>query len=214
MQEFPTKLPRVIGLTGGIGAGKSTVARVLEAMGLPVWNADEAGRKAYASSSELRQWVGEHLGSSLLVFDASGNSVDVDRKALGDLAFQHPEILEELSARIHPLVAMAFEDWLTAQARRITPPLWVIREAAILFESGTDVGCHVTVTVEAPIQERIQRVMLRDGISESSVRSRMARQWSAEERMERASFVLHNGSQAPILPQIDQLLMDLNVDEL
>lgn len=214
MQEFPTKLPRVLGLTGGIGAGKSTVARALLAMGIPVWSADEAGRTAYVNSSELRDWIGERWGRNLLVFDQAGNSVDVNRTALGALAFEKPEILSELSSRIHPLVAAAFHDWYRAQAQRTTPPAWVVREAAILFESGTDADCYATVTVEAPLEERIERVMSRDGMKEQDVRKRIAHQWSSEARMKRATYILHNGSNTPILPQIQQLLVDLAVEEL
>ncbi len=202
MQEFPTTRPLILGVTGGIGAGKSTACRMLQAMGIPVWSADEAGRKVYRSDAALRAWVADRWGAHLLVRDADGLDVDVDRAALGQIAFQSPTDLAALSAQVHPRVAAAFTAWHADQARRISPPAWVAREAAILFESGTDRDCAAVLTVEAPEDERIQRVMQRDGVSEAAVRARIQRQLSSDERIARAGFVLHNGTGEQLLPQV------------
>lgn len=202
MQEFPTTRPRILGVTGGIGAGKSTACRMLQAMGIPVWSADEAGRNVYRSDAALRAWVADRWGAHLLVRDADGLDVDVDRTALGQIAFQSPTELAALSAQVHPRVSAAFAAWHATQSQRISSPDWVAREAAILFESGTDRDCSAVLTVEAPEGERIQRVMQRDGVTEAAVRARMQRQLGADERIARSQFVLHNGTGDRLLPQI------------
>ena len=211
MDEFPTTLPRVLGVTGGIGAGKSTVCLALAALGIPVWSADEAGRAIYRQDAALRQWVAEQWGNELLVRDGAGHAVDVNRAALGQIVFQSPEALALLSAQIHPRVAAAFQSWLQKQSRRSVPPRWVAREAAILFESGTDGDCDATATVEAPMEARLERVRRRDGANDEAIRDRMARQWSAEQRMARADFVLQNGPNDRLLPQICALCEKLLV---
>lgn len=202
MQEFPTTRPRILGVTGGIGAGKSTACRMLQAMGIPVWSADEAGRNVYRSDAALRAWVADRWGAHLLVRDADGLDVDVDRTALGQIAFQSPTELAALSAQVHPRVAAAFAAWHATQSQRTSPPDWVAREAAILFESGTDRDCDAVLTVEAPEDERILRVMQRDGVTETAVRARMQRQLGTAERIARSQFVLHNGTGDRLLAQI------------
>lgn len=202
MQEFPTTRPLILGVTGGIGAGKSTACRMLRAMGIPVWSADEAGRNVYRTDATLRAWVADRWGAHLLVRDAEGLDVDVDRTALGQIVFQSPTELAALSAQVHPRVADAFAAWHATQARRISPPAWVAREAAILFESGTDRDCAAVLTVEAPEDERIQRVIQRDGVAEAAVRARMQRQLGPDERIVRSQFVLHNGSGDRLFPQV------------
>ncbi len=214
MREFPTMHPRVIGLTGGIGSGKSTVRRALAAFGIPGWSADEAGRAVYRDHAALRRWVADQWGEHLLLRDAAGRDVDVNRAALGDIAFQDPAALAALSERIHPLVAEAFANWHVAQSQRVAPPAWVVREAAILFESGTDRDCTITLNIEAPEAERIERVMRRDGATHEAVRDRMNRQWSDAQRRERADWTLHNGKADALLPQIEAFLRGLPVDGL
>lgn len=209
MDEFPTTHPRILGVTGGIGAGKSTVGRMLEALGVPVWRADDAGRALYRSDATLRQWVADRWGAHLLVRNASGEDVDVDRAALGQIAFHSPADLAALSAQIHPRVAAAFAAWHRMQGQRLVPPAWVAREAAILFESETDRDCMATLTVEAPMEERIARVMQRDGNSAAAVEARIARQWSAAERQARARFTVHNGITDRLFPQICAICEEL-----
>jgi dephospho-CoA kinase len=214
MREFPTTHPRIIGLTGGIGSGKSTVRRALAAFGIPGWSADEAGRAVYRNHTELRRWVAEQWGEDLLLRDEAGRDVDVNRSALGAIVFQDPSALAVLSERIHPLIADAFSAWRAVQSHRVTPPAWVVREAAILFESGIDRDCAITLNIEAPEAERIERVMRRDGASLEAVRDRMSRQWSDEQRRERAHWTLCNGKFDAVLPQIEAFLRGLPVDSL
>lgn len=214
MREFPTTHPRIIGLTGGIGSGKSTVRRMLAALGIPGWSADEAGRAVYRNHPELRRWVADQWGDHLLLRDAANRDVDVDRAALGQIAFQDPAALAALSKRIHPLVARAFEAWRAVQSQRVVPPQWVVREAAILFESGTDRDCALTLNVEAPESERLERVVQRDGTTREAVRHRMERQWSDEQRRERADWTLRNGNHDALLPQIEAFLSGLPVESL
>ncbi len=214
MGEFPTTHPRIIGLTGGIGSGKSTVRRVLAAFGVPGWSADDAGRAVYRNHPDLRRWVADTWGADLLIRDDAGHDVDVDRGALGHIVFQNPAALAALSKRIHPLVAAAFATWRLAQTQREAPPTWVVREAAILFESGTDRDCTVTLNVEAPESERIERVVRRDGVAREAVRHRMNQQWTDLQRRGRADWTLHNGMRDELLPQIEAFLEGLPVDTL
>ena len=214
MREFPTTHPRIIGLTGGIGSGKSTVRRLLSAFGVPGWSADEAGRAVYRNHPELRRWVADQWGEELLLRDASGRDVDVHRAALGAIVFQDPAALAALSERIHPLVAQAFAAWRSAQSQRVARPAWVVREAAILFESGTHLDCTVTLNIEAPVTERIERVMHRDGAAFDAVRDRMNQQWSDDRRRECADWTLLNGQNDALLPQIEAFLRGLPVESL
>lgn len=214
MREFPTTHPQIIGLTGGIGSGKSTVRRLLSAFGVPGWSADEAGRAVYRKHPELRRWVAERWGEELLLRDAEGRDVDVNRATLGAIVFQDPAALAALSERIHPLVADAFAAWRWAQSQRVAPPAWVVREAAILFESGTHRDCSITLNIEAPEAERIDRVMRRDGASHEAIRNRMNQQWSDDQRRERADWTLHNGKTDALLPQVEAFLRGLPVDGL
>lgn len=214
MHEFPTTHPRVIGLTGGIGSGKSTVCRAFQAYGVPVWSADAAGHAVYRNHAELRDWVGKRWGEELLVRDGKGRDVDVNRTALGRIVFGNALELAELSRRVHPLVARAFAAWLDRHAARLIPPPWVVREAAILFESGADRECDWVVSVEAPEGERLARVLGRDRTNAAAVRDRMATQWSDAQRRERSDWVLVNSADQPVLPQIDRFLHRLAVEEL
>jgi dephospho-CoA kinase len=214
MQEFPTTQPRIIGLTGGIGSGKSTVLRAFNALGIPGWSADEAGRELYRKDEQLRKWVAELWGTQLLVLNKEGQDIDINRSQLAQIAFNDPAALQALSAQVHPRIALAFDAWFKIQSQRMVPPPFVIREAAILFESGTDAHCDWTVTVEAPEEERIKRVMNRDRVTEADVKARMSRQWSAPARIERADFVVQNSENEHLLTQVMTLEKRWSVGEL
>ena len=183
---------KVIGLTGGIGSGKSTVARVFETLGLPVFDADREALALYGSDASLRLEVASAFGAALIAADGT-----VDRQELAAIVFSDEAALQRLNTLVHPRVAHIFSQWKKQQQSDA-----VIREAAILFESGSNVDCDWVIVVTAPEQLRIERVMRRNGMSEEAVRQRMARQWKTEMVLARADAVVVNDDKQLVLPQV------------
>lgn len=192
--------PFVVGVTGGIAAGKSTVCRMLSSMGVAVWDADHAAKSLYRTDHGLRDEVVGHFGVEVALRDGRGAAMDIDRSALAKKVFGHPDELAWLESKVHPAVARAFDTWLDGQQART----WVVREAAILFESGSDQGCDAVVTVEAPVALREVRA-LRRGASAEDVARRMNVQWPSEDRIARAQATIWNDGVRPLLPQVEQL---------
>ncbi|MFY7970370.1 MAG: dephospho-CoA kinase [Flavobacteriales bacterium] len=185
---------KVIGLTGGIGSGKSTVARVFERLGVPVFYADLVAKAAYTEPS-IQLSVTSLFGS-----DIFENGV-LNRAILAERVFSSPSLLAQLNALIHPYVA---EQWRIWRKQHSSSP-YVIREAAILIESGSYQDCDAIIQVTAPIEDRIKRVCKRDGTSEEQVRSRMNNQLSDEERMKYAQYELKNDNRESLLETILRL---------
>jgi dephospho-CoA kinase len=183
---------KVIGLTGGIGSGKSTVARVFESLGYPVFDADREAINLYTDDPTLLPEVVSLFGNSVLQSDGTLN-----RKSLASLVFTDASALQKLNSLVHPRVAERFAYWKSQQVSSL-----VMREAAILFESGSNVDCHAVIVVTSPEKLRLQRVMKRNAMSEVEVKARMARQWSEEELLRRADFQIMNDEQTLLLPQV------------
>jgi len=189
---------KVIGLTGGIGSGKSTVARVMETLGVPVFDADRAALALYDEDEALLTEVKERFGDS--VIQPGGQ---LNRQALASIVFNDVEALKQLNAMVHPRVAKKFDAWKKMQKASA-----VIREAAILFESGSASDCDVVIVVTAPEDLRVARVQKRNGWSETEVRARMKRQWSEEQLIERADAVIVNDDKHLVLPQLARVIPD------
>lgn len=181
-----------IGLTGGIGSGKSFVAEIFRKMGVPVFNSDEEARMIQLHDKEVLQSIREAFGD---VFLSDGS---LDRKKLASIVFSDHEKLSQLNAIVHPAVGKAFENFCRQNSR--SP--YVIKEAAIIFEMGLDEQLDGTILVTAPEHIRIARVMQRDGIAEADVRARMSKQWSDEEKLQRADWIISNDDEKPLLPQV------------
>ena len=199
--------PLVVGLTGGIAAGKSLVGRMLEALGLPVWNADDAAKMLYASDANLRRTLVERWGDNIGAYNDAGILVDIERHALAQIVFNDPEELAWLEQRVHPAVARAFENWIVDVQRSGGVDI-VVREAAILFESKSDETCDVVVTVEAPLDLRIARALLRDNhlaVTKEDILKRVQQQCEPHERMAKADHVIQNDDISPLLPQVLEL---------
>lgn len=192
--------PFVVGITGGIAAGKSTVCRALSSMGVAVWDADRTAKSLYRTNHELRAEVVGRFGLDVALWNNQGEVADIDTSRLAGCVFDHPEELSWLESKVHPAVANAFEVWLESQQ---TCP-WVAREAAILFESGNDLGCDAVVTVEAPDELRLERAQRR-GASKEDVAKRMMKQWPSGDRIARAQVTIWNDGVRPLLPQVEQL---------
>jgi dephospho-CoA kinase len=202
MQVFSTSTERnvlIVGLTGGIGSGKSTLAKIFEGFGIPVFSADEAAKNLYLPGSAMLEWIALNIGPECVLRE-DGRNMGVDKKTLAERVFQQPDQLQALNQQVHPLVQRAFSQWFEKVMNRINPP-YVLREAAILFESGSAGDCDRVITVEAPESLRLQRASARSGLSPEEIRHRMRHQWTDEERAVRADFVVQNGEWDALLPQ-------------
>jgi dephospho-CoA kinase len=183
-----------VGVTGGIGSGKSTVCNLFKCLEVPVFNADETGRRLLAEDKNVIQQVQSIFGKEIMM---NGKP---DRKKIAEIVFIAPEKLTQLNAIIHPAVRKNFNEWAEVQ----TSP-YVIDEAAILFETGIYKQLDLTILVTAPDQLRIRRVMQRDSIDEASVRNRMKNQWSDEDKVKLANFVIINDDINPLLPRLMEI---------
>lgn len=183
-----------VGVTGGIGSGKSTVCNLFRCLEIPVFNADEAGRSLIAEDSGVIGKITTIFGKQIIVNGAP------DRKKIAEIVFNDPEKLSELNAVIHPAVREKFEAWIAEQKS-----LYVIDEAAILFETGIYKQLNFTILITAPEELRIKRVMQRDGMNETDVKNRMKNQWSDEQKKALADFVIINDDITPLIPQVTDI---------
>jgi dephospho-CoA kinase len=187
---------KIIGLTGGIGSGKSTVARLFEILGIPVYNTDEEAKRITSSSSTVKQALSDRFGTKLY---PDGR---LDKELFSSLIFNNEENLRYANAVIHPEVKKDFLMW-TEQYRTIP---FVAVESAILFESGMDEMSDVTINVSSPLETRIERVQKRDHLSRESVLNRINNQMSEEERIAKSDYTIKNDGCSAILPQIENRL--------
>jgi len=184
-----------IGITGGIGSGKSTVCKVFKVLGIPVFEADQVARQLMNSDAKVRIQLISLFGSTVYLADQT-----IDRTFLSAIVFNNPSLLAALNSIVHPAVRNAFDDWCKDQQ---SP--YVLHEAAILFESGFYKLMDKTIAVAAVESERVQRVMKRDNTSEQQVRQRISNQWTDEQRVKLADFVISNNDNELIIPQIVEI---------
>lgn len=188
-------MTKVIGLTGGIGSGKTMVANYIKSLGIPVYIADDEARKIM-DTHEVIQAISSTFGNDILKDNI------VNREKLSKLVFDNPEELKKLNAIIHPLVKKHFDNWLKDHS---SFP-FVVKEAAILFESGSYKYCDSIIAVTAPIETRIQRVLKRDKTSRENILKRMQNQWTDDLRIAKSDFVINNDSVKETHKQIDQII--------
>lgn len=181
----------IVGLTGGIGSGKTTVAQIFQTLGVPVFVADEESKKIIDSDLELQSQLVALLGSDLV------KKKKIDRPYMAQLIFNDAHLLQQVNALIHPAVGRAFKRWYQEQD---TP--YVLREAAILFESGSYQDCKAIIVVSAPEELRLKRVMRRSGETEAQVKNRMSKQWPQEKKETLANFIIRNDHQSMLIPQV------------
>lgn len=189
-----------IGVTGGIGSGKSTVCRVFSLLGIPCYDSDAEAKRLMNTDRDLAARIRSLLGSG--AYTEQG----LDRAYVSARVFGHPELLQRLNAIVHPAVEHDFARWAEEQQAP-----YVIEESAILFESGADRLMDRTVAVVAPESVRIRRVCRRDGRDEQAVRARIAHQMSDEERIRRADYVLRADERELLIPQILDLHRQLSL---
>tara|TARA_B000000532_G_C18869319_1_gene407718 strand:+ start:1238 stop:1900 length:663 start_codon:yes stop_codon:yes gene_type:complete len=197
-QEKPNQI-FTVGLTGGIGAGKSTVGRVFETLGIPSFDADKYAHNIYLNDPTLRYAVIERFGAYVAITSPEGRYIDINRAKLAEVVFNSSEALNDLNKLVHPAVRRGYEDWTQSIAGSVP---YAIREAAILFESGADESCDFIINVSADLELRKKRVLERDALSIDQVNSRIARQLSDEERSERADYIIFNKQKSELLKQV------------
>lgn len=183
-----------IGLTGGIGSGKSTVAKIFEVLGIPVYYADTEAKRLMNINEKIKESIRQHFG------EATYKNEELDRKYLADIVFNNPEKLELLNALIHPVTIKDAEEWMQRQAAPYS-----IKEAALLFESGAAENLDFVIGVYAPQALRIKRVIKRDNLSQDEIVKRINRQVNEEMKMKLCDFVITNNEQELLIPQVLKL---------
>ncbi len=190
---------KTIGLTGGIGSGKSSVARVFSSLGIPIFYADASGRKVLDSDAEVVKAVTELVGEE--AFDENRKA---NRAHIASIVFNDQTKLEVLNSIIHPAVGRDFQQWKTQQKA-----LYCLREAAILFESGSHKDCDAVICVSATKDIRVKRVMDRDQVSAAEVEARMAKQMPQTEKEKRSDFVIQNNGDESLISQVIKIHLAL-----
>jgi dephospho-CoA kinase len=193
-------MTKIIGLTGGIGSGKTTIANHFMEANIPVYIADDEARKIM-QSEEIIDAIRKTFGDS--IFD----DAILNREKLSKIVFGNPEKLKLLNAIIHPAVRKHFQDWVLNHKN--AP--FVIYEAAILFESGSYKNCDLIITVTAPIETRIQRVIQRDNTTREQVLNRINAQWNDDQRIAKSDFVVENVDPSSTKKEIDKILKILKI---
>ncbi len=193
-----------VGITGGIGSGKSVVCRVFHTLGIPVFNADDTARYLMENDPALMQSVRDLLGDDVY---AHGK---LDRTRVSSLIFQEPEKLRMLNALVHPATIRYANEWFAHQR---SP--YVVKEAAIFFESGSYKEMDVMIGVFAPVELRIERAVKRNTVSREKILSIIAQQMNEDEKMKRCDHVIINDDFTAILPQVlalNERLLSMSVN--
>ncbi len=189
-----------LGLTGGIGSGKSTVARVFQELGVPVYFADIEAKKFLDEKTVIQKLV-QYYGDGIL------EKARINKAALAAIVFTDEVALAKLNALIHPLLEADFKAWLNQNSE----VKYIVKEAAILFEAGFDKSVDKVLTISAPIEQRITRVMNRDGVSRKQVMDRVTKQWSDEQREAKSDYVIVNADSNMILENILEIHKELSL---
>ncbi|MHC8949622.1 dephospho-CoA kinase [Sphingobacterium hungaricum] len=184
-----------IGITGGIGAGKSLVCKLFKTLGVPVYDADSEAKSLMVSNPELKEALIAAFGKETYLADGQ-----VNRKFLADQVFNNETELKKLNSIVHPIVIQHGKDWAEAQ----TYP-YSIKEAALLFESGSYKALDKIILVTAPEAIRIQRVMERDGVTEEQVKDRISKQMADADKQALADFILLNYGKTSLIAQVYEL---------
>ncbi len=182
-----------IGITGGIGSGKTTVCKIFETLGIPVYYADDRAKWLMTHDTDLIAGIQQIFGEA-----AYFENGELNRPYIGQIAFNNAEKLAQLNALVHPAVLRDGNEW--QQAQQHVP--YTLKEAALLYESGSYLDLDQMIVVTAPKEVRIQRVMQRDQLSREAVEARIDKQMPEEEKVKKADFVIYNDGEKALIPQI------------
>jgi dephospho-CoA kinase len=191
----------IVGLTGGIGSGKTTVAKLFQKHGVPIYIADERAR-LLMERPDVVEAVQQIFTTSVI----NENGL-LDRAKIKQLVFDNKTLLEQLNQVVHPRVKKDFEDWL--EEHKDSP--FVIKESAILFESGLETSCDLVILVVAPEEIRIERVMARDGVSKDQVLKIIDNQMKDEEKVGRSQYIIENNNKKTVESDIIAIIRDINL---
>lgn len=180
-----------VGITGGIGSGKTTVSKIFSVLGIPVFYADEESKKIIATNLEVKQQLIQEFGTEVFVGDK------LNKTYLANLVFNDKYQLEKLNAITHPIVIAEGWKWAAKQ----TAP-YIIKEAALIFESGSAEGLDIVIGVYSPKHLRIKRVMDRDNITREEVLNRMSKQLDEEMKMKLCDFIINNNEEDLLITQV------------
>ena len=189
-----------IGITGGIGAGKSLVAEIIKAMGYPVYNSDERAKELTESNPKIKEGLIHLFGEEIYQNDT------LNKFALAQAIFSDESLREKVNALIHPIVREDFNLWALAQNNAL-----VFNESAILFETGSFKNFDAIILVYASKELRIKRIMKRDNCSENEVLKRMNSQFSDEEKYQLTEFRVLNDEQTPLLVQVEKIILNVSL---
>jgi len=180
-----------IGLTGNIGSGKTIIASCFEVLNIPVFNADNVAKLQMNKDVNLKQSLIAEFGKEVFLNN------ELNRKYLSKLAFNDDLVLKRLNALVHPVIQEAFEKWSIQQSGA-----YIIKEAAILFESNTYQSLDAIICISCPEEIRLKRILKRDDLSEKEVRQRMSNQWAEEKKISLSDYVIKNDNTCLVMPQI------------
>jgi dephospho-CoA kinase len=187
-----------IGITGGIGTGKSTLCRIFKILGIPDFNSDEVAQYLMVHNLILKEKIQYHFGKD--IYFTNG---ELDRNKLSALVFTDPHRLKILDSLVHPAVFQAFDDWAQSFEKMNSPGIpFLIKEAALLFESGTWVQNDLNILVCSPLRLRIQRIKERNGWSEEKIRVRMNNQMPDSEKLKLADYIIYNDPDHSLTEQV------------
>ena len=185
-----------VGITGGMGSGKSTVCNILKNLGVPVFSSDDVGKMLLNNDDYLKSQIKKKFDSDM--YTSSGT---IDRERMARLVFNNPDELKKLNELVHPRVKAEFDSWCKKNEKKP----YVVKEAAILFETDQHKELDKMVTVFCPKEERIRRIIKRDEVTKESVEKRMLHQYSDAERNALADFIIMNDGNEELLPQVMEL---------
>lgn len=191
-------MPKRIGITGGIGAGKSTVSKIIESMGFPVFNSDNEAKQIINFHPEVKAELIAIFGKSLYC------DIGIDRKKLAELIFNDPSLREKVNQIVHPRVRAEFDNFVSQSSSEL-----VFNEAAILFETGAYKQFDATILITSPKELRIERLIARDNSTREEIEARMKAQWSDDEKQKLADYIVVNDEVNPLLVQIEKVISDL-----
>jgi len=182
-----------VGITGNIGSGKTTVSKIFELLGVPVFYADDHAKNVMVKDAELIAGIRQTFGAKSYFEDGSLN-----RKHIAHIVFNNDAELAKLNALVHPATFRAFDNWLAGQ--RDVP--YILKEAALLFESDSYKMCDRSLMVTAPLELRMKRILNRDNITRAEAESRNAKQFTEERKIELADDLIRNDDTQLVIPQV------------
>ena len=183
------------GITGGIGTGKSYVCAIFKALGVPVYDADLRAKQLVDESKSIKQKITEVFGTG--AFSSDG---EYERKFISRKIFENPDLKIALENIIHPAVREDSLRWFADLEKKQHP--YALKEAALLFESGSHTELDKIIVVDAPLELRIRRILKRDGLSEQETLARIGNQWPQETKLRQADFIIQNDGTSPLIPKV------------